>query len=177
MAKNGKSVKIEIPVAPPIRLLTTNQPIVPAAEKGQINRIMVETGTPGNANYKQHIIYQEKEIVEGVNPFQGQFIFNLVAGALGSGRGERPTAFAAWAVQVQDQFADHKFFKPLLKYNVVVEYKSRGGTVVYPVRDMLQMCQLKRTNILNSIERFPPDKKAPTTRTKAPREVEVSLTL
>lgn len=176
MAKKATKT-IEIPNAPPIRLLTTNQTIVPAAEKGQIERVFVETGTPGNANHKQHLIYQEKQIVEGVNPFQGNFIFNLVIGALGSGRGERPTAFAAWAVQIQDQFADHKFFKPLLRYNVVVEYKSRGGTVVYPVRDMLEMCQLKRTNILKSIERFPPDKKAPATRTKAPTEVQVSLTL
>ncbi len=175
MAK--KSIQVEIPVLPPIRLLTTNQPIVPAAEKGQINRILVETGTPGNANHTQHLIYEEKSIVEGVNPFQGNFIFNLVAGALGSGRGARPTAFAAWSVQVQDQYVDHKFFKSLMKYNVVVEYNSRGGTVVYPVTDMLEMCRLKRTNILNSIERFPPSLKVSPSRKKEAKRVEVSLTL
>ena len=175
MAKKG--IKVEIPVLPPIRLLTTNAPIVPAAEKGQINRILVERGTPGKQGYTEHVIYEDKEIVDGVNPFQGNFIFNLVAGALGSGRGERPTAFASWAVQVQEQFEEHKFFKPLMRYNVVVEYKSRGGTVVYPVTDMLEMCQLKRTNILNSIKRFPPDKKATTVRRRTPKQVEVSLTL
>jgi hypothetical protein len=175
MAKKG--TKVEIPVLPPIRLLTTNQPIVPAAEKGQIDRIIVERGTPGKQGYTEHVIYEDKDIVDGVNPFQGNFIFNLVAGALGSGRGERPTAFAAWAVQVQDQFNEHKFFKPLMRYTVVVEYKSRGGTVMYPVQDMLEICRLKRTNILNSIERFPPDKKAPTTRKRTPKQVEVSLTL
>ncbi len=176
MAKQAvKTVKI--PSLPPIRILSTGATIAPQAEKGQIHTITVERGNPGSKSYTQHLIYKDNTIVEGVNPFQGNFLFNLVAGALGSGRGERPTAFAAWSVQVSEEFAEHAFFKPLMRYNVITEYKRRGGTVVYPVKDMLQMCDIKRRNILNSIERFPPDVKAPTTRTKAAKQVEVSLTL
>ncbi len=168
--------RVELPNVPSIRLLTTGQPIVPAAEKGQINRITVEHGTPGNQNYVSHVIWEENAVVEGVNPFQGNFIFNLVAGALGSGRGARPTAFASWAVQVQEEFKAHAMFKPLMKYNAIVDY-TKGNTMVYPVTDMLTLCQIKRENVLNSIERFPPDTKATVQRKKAPKSVEVSLSL
>lgn len=168
---------VKIPSLPPIRILSTGATIAPAAEKGQINAITVERGNPGTKSYTSHLIYKDNNLVEGVNPFQGNFLFNLVAGALGSGRGARPTAFAAWSVQVAEDFAEHAFFKPLLNYNVIVEYKRRGGTVVYNVKDMLTMCAIKRKNILNSIKRFPPDDKNPATRTRTAKQVEVSLTL
>ena len=168
---------VKIPSLPPIRILSTGATIAPAAEKGQIHVITVERGNPGTKSFTSHIIYKDNNLVEGVNPFQGNFLFNLVAGALGSGRGARPTAFAAWAVQVAEDFADHAFFKPLLNYSVIAEYKRRGGTVVYPVKDMLTMCAIKRKNILNSIKRFPPDAKNPTTRSRNAKEVSVSLTL
>jgi hypothetical protein len=173
--KNGKMV--ELPNTPPIHILATGATITPAAEKAQINTITVERGNPGTKSYTEHLIWKDNEIVKGVNPFQGQFIFNLVTGALGSGRGQRPTAFAAWAVQVSEEFNEHAMLKPLLRYNVIVDYQRRGGTVVYPVKDMLALCDIKRKNILNSIERFPPDVKTPQTRPRKTKAVEVSLTL
>ncbi len=175
MAKK-ESKRVVMPNVAPIRLLTTGAPIVPAAEKGQITSITVERGNPGTQGYIEQVVWEDNAVVDGVNPFQGNFIFNLVAGALGSGRGARPTAFAAWAVQVQEEFNAHAMFKPLLRYTAIVDY-AKGGTMVYPITDMLTLCQIKRTNVLNSIERFPPDIKASTPRTKKVETVDVSVTL
>ena len=168
---------VKIPSLPPIRILSTGATISPSVEKGKINAITVERGNLGTKYYTSQLFNKVNNLYDGVNLFQDNFLFYLVAGALGSGRGARPTAFAAWSVQVAEDFAEHAFFKPLLNYNVIAEYKRRGGTVVYPVKDMLTMCAIKRKNILNSIKRFPPDDKNPATRTRTAKQVEVSLTL
>lgn len=176
MAKQAVK-SIEIPSLPPVVVLATGQTIVPAAEKAQIESISVEKGKPGTQTHSITEIYSGKDFVQGLNPVQGQFIFNLVTGGLGSGRGDRPTAFANWAVQVFSQMSDHPFFRPLSNYNVIVEYGKRGGTMVYPVEDLLAMCEIKARNTQISHERFPPERKVAEVKTRKTKTADVSLTL
>lgn len=168
---------VKIPNLPSVKVLATGQPIVASAEKGQIGSITVETGKPGNKSHKQTTIYSDGKFVEGLHPSQAAILMNLVIGGLGGGRGDRPTAFASWCVAVADAYKESAFFQSLSKYTIVVDYNTRGGTMVYPFRDLMDICRVRTRNTEISQQRYPPDRK-PAVRKKAePKLVEVSLTL
>jgi len=170
--------EVAVQSLPPVKVLATGQPIVASAEKAQISSISVETGKPGTKSHKSTLIYEGKDFVDGLHPTQGRFLLNLIIGGLGGGRGDRPTAFASWCVEVAKQFESLPSLKSLEKYNVVIDYNNRGGTVVYPVEDLLTICEIRTRNTEISHERFPPDRKAPARkRDKEPKTVKVSLTL
>ncbi len=169
---------IKIPNLPPVKVLATGQAISATAEKAQISSITVETGRPGNKSHKQTEIYNEGKFVEGIHPSQASVIMNLLIGGLGGGRGDRPTAFASWCVEVNDKFNDTAFFSNLRKYTIVTSYNSRGGTMVYPFEDLMAICQIRARNTEVSQVRFPPDRKAPVDKTPKERKtVDVVLTL
>jgi len=168
---------VKIPSLPSVKVLATGQPIVASAEKGKISSITVETGKPGNKSHKQTTIYSDKEFIKGLHPSQAAVLMNLAIGGLGGGRGGRPTAFAAWCIAVRDAYNESTFFQNLSKYTIVVDYNTRGGTMVYPFNDLMDICEIRARNTAISQERFPPDRK-PVVRKKAePKTVEVSLTL
>ena len=168
---------IKIPNLPGVRSLINGTNIVASAEKAQIQSISVERGNPGTKSHAITELYSEGKYVDGLHPSQRDFIFNLVAGGLGSGRGDRPTSFAQWCVDVQKQYSESTWFSGLAKYNVIMEYGKRGGTMVYPVKDLLNLCEVKARNTQVSHERFPPERKPAASRTKEPETVEVSLVL
>ena len=168
---------MQIPNLAGVRSLINGTPIVASAEKAQIQSISVERGKPGQKSHAITELYSEGKFIDGLHPSQRDLIFNLVTGGLGSGRGDRPTSFATWCVEVEAEFGDSAWFSGLAKYNVIIEYGKRGGTMVYPVKDLLNMCEVKARNTQVSHERFPPERKPTASRTKEPKEVEVSLIL
>lgn len=168
---------VKIPSLPPVKVLATGQPIVASAEKGQISSITVETGKPGNKSHKSQMIYSEKEFIKGLHPSQASVLMNLAIGGLGGGRGDRPTAFAAWCVAVEDEYAESLFFKNLSKYTLVVDYNSRGGTMVYPFIELMDICRIRTRNTAISQQRYPPDRKPIVRKKKEAKLIEVSLTL
>jgi hypothetical protein len=169
---------IKIPNLPPVKVLATGQSISATAEKAQIASITMETGKPGNKSHKQVEIYSGGKFVEGIHPSQAAVVMNLLIGGLGGGRGDRPTAFAQWCVDVEDQFKESQFFSNLSKYTIVTAYNSRGGTMVYPFGDLLDICKIRARNTEVSQLRFPPDRKLPPDKTPKERKtVDVVLTL
>lgn len=176
--KAAKSVKmVEIPKLPPARVLATGQPIVPAAEKKQIVSIIMEKGKPGTQSHKQIEVYSDGKFVDGFHPIQADIIFNAVLGALGSGRGDRPTGFAAWISTISDELSDNAEFKNLSSYNVIVDFDKRGGTLVYPMEDLYEICRIRTRNTRVSHDRFPPERTQPEVKTERTQEVEIGLSL
>lgn len=168
---------MQIPNLPSVRSLVNGTHIVPSAEKAQIQSISVERGKPGSKSHAITELYSEGKFVEGLHPSQRDVIFNLVAGGLGSGRGDRVTSFAEWCVIVQNEYKDSTWFGGLMKYNVIIEYGKRGGTMVYPMVDLVEMCEIKSRNTQVSHERFPPERKPTAVRTKEEKAIDVSLVL
>jgi hypothetical protein len=168
---------VEIPRLPPVKVLATGQAIVASAEKGQISSITVEIGKPGGKSHRTVEVYADKEFAQGLHPSQAAVLMNLAIGGLGSGRGDRPTAFAAWSIEVADQFGEAPFYKSLSKYTLVVDYNNRGGTMVYPFTDLLDVCRIRTRNTEISQQRYPPDRKPIVRQPKKPKTVDVSLTL
>jgi len=168
---------IKVPSLPPVKVLATGQPIVASAEKGQISSITVETGKPGGKSHKETVIYADKKFIEGLHPSQASVLMNLVIGGLGGGRGDRPTAFASWCVKVADEYAESQFFQNLSKYTLVVDFNSRGGTMVYPFGELMDVCRIRARNTEISQQRYPPDRKPIVRKKKEEKEVLVSLTL
>lgn len=176
--KSNHRGEVEIPNLPTIRAFGSVLPIVVSVEKGQINEILVETGTPGTKEFKSIPVYRNGDFISGVHPAQAEFIFNSVIGALGSGRGERPLGFAAWVREVTTKFSAQPWLKNLLKYNVVVNYAKRGGMMQYAMEDLVQMCQIKFNAGTSSYKRWPREKSVKELKSaKEPQRVQVSTTL
>ena len=169
--------KVTIPNLPGVRSLINGTGIVASAEKAQIESISVERGKPGSKSHAITELYSEGKFIEGLHPSQRDVVFNLVAGGLGSGRGDRVTSFATWCVVVQNEYGDSTWFSGLAKYNVIVEFGKRGGTMVYPMQDLIEMCEIKSRNTQISHERFPPERRPVATRTKEEKAIEISLVL
>jgi len=176
--KSNHRGEVEIPNLPSVRAFGSVLPIVPQAEKGQINEITVETGTPGTKDCKSIPVYHDRDFAVGVHPAQAEFIFNVVIGALGSGRGERPLGFSAWVQDVVNKFSSQPWLKNLLKYNVVVNYAKRGGMMQYSMEDLINLCQIKYNAGTASYKRWPREKSMKELKSsREPQRVRVSTTL
>lgn len=176
--KSSHAHEVEIPNLPTIRAFGSVLPIVVSVEKGQINEILVETGTPGTKDFKSIPVYRNGDFVDGVHPAQAEFIFNSVIGALGSGRGERPLGFASWVQEVSAKFSAQPWLKGLLRYNVVVNYAKRGGMMQYSMEDLVKLCQIKFNAGTASYKRWPREKSMKELKSgKEPQRVRVSTTL
>ncbi|MCJ7760588.1 hypothetical protein MUP59_05540 [Candidatus Bathyarchaeota archaeon] len=156
--KSSSKGEIEIPNLPTVRAFGSVLPIVPSAEKGQITEICVETGVPGTKDCKSIPVYHNRDFASGIHPSQAEFVFNVVIGALGSGRGERPLGFSSWVHDVVGKFSTQPWLKNLLKYNVVVNYSKRGGMMQYSMEDLVNLCQIKFNAGTASYKRWPREK-------------------
>jgi hypothetical protein len=164
--------KLTVQPLPPVREFgNPNVTIHPSVEKGQIVSIEVESGT--GKNKKSHIMFRKGEYVQGVHPNQAQFLFYLIIGALGTGRGSRQLGFASWAIEN----ATREELKSLGKYDAIVEYNKRGGHMWYKISELLELCRIKTEGATRSFDRFPRPVAPPTARQSSEREVEVDLVL
>lgn len=167
--KASKTVTVEHLAVP--RVFGTNNPIALTIEKAQIETIAVELGK------KSITIFAKNDFVSGVHPNQAAFVMNSVVGGAGSARGARQLGFALWVGENFPKFKSLGFTGEPKDYNVVVKYSRRGGTMVYPMSDLISMCVTKARIAKNSIMRFPlPEDKTPV-RTAKTVEAEVSLVL
>jgi len=176
-SNNAKSV--EIVALPPLKTFFSRTSMAPSQEKGQINEIRVESGKPGTQTHKEIVIYSGKEFVKGVHPNQAAFILNAISGGTGNAKSDRHLGFATWVSNVVNSNLFERMVAGLNpeKYSVIVEYTKRGGTMVWPMSELVKWCELKAAAARNSETRFPHEVtiKAPTTRTKKVAEVSVTL--
>jgi hypothetical protein len=162
---------VELMALPPLRVFGTNVPMAQGIEKGQITEILVEVGN------KVHKILAGSEFVKGVHPSQGSFVLNAVIGGLGSGRGARQLGFATWVAELASQLAKIGFSKKAEEYQIVVTYEKRGGTMVYPLMDLIGMCVTKAKAARTSYQRFPREDAKPAPRTQKSISAEVLVSL
>jgi hypothetical protein len=168
-ASKAKTVQVENLGVP--RVFGTNTPIALTIEKAQIETIAVELGK------KSITIFAKNDFVPGIHPNQAAFVMNAVVGGAGSARGARQLGFALWVGENFGKFKNLGFAGKPEDYNVIVKYARRGGTMVYPMLDLISMCVTKAKIARNSVQRFPlPEDKTPA-RTEKTREAEVSLAL
>lgn len=175
--KNAKTV--EILSLPPLKAFFSRVSISSSQERGQINQIRVESGKPGTQSHKEVVIYSKKEFVPGVHPNQASFILNAIIGGTGSARSDRHLGFANWVSTV----ANAELFERMVagfnpeKYNVVVEYKQRGGTMMWSMTDLIRWCELKAIAASNSEARYPHEVKLTPAKKRTRKTAEVSVTL
>ena len=164
--KAGKMITVE--PLPPVRVFgDPNSTIHPSVEKAQINSITAEKGT------RKQLIFKKNDYVKGVHPNQAQYLFYLIIGALGTGRGSRQLGFCAWSVEN----ATREELKTLGTWDIVVEYNNRGGTMWYKVSELMDLCKIKVAGATRSFEKFPREFKAPTARKSSVKEVEVDFVM
>ncbi len=157
---------IAIKPLPPVRIFgDPTSTIHPSVEKAQINSITAEKGS------RRHIMFRKNEYVKGVHPNQAQFLFYLIIGALGTGRGARQLGFCAWAVEN----ANLDELKTLSSWDVVVEYNSRGGKMWYKVSELIELCRIKNVGATRSFKKFPRAIKESKARSSTTKEVEVDF--
>lgn len=164
-ASKNQTKVVKLQDLPPIRLFGSATTITPSVEKSQISSITVENGDT------QHEIFKSGKIVKGVHPNQAEYIFNLVIGATGTGRGTRQLGFAHWAVHNADDY------KGLSKYDVIVEFNKRGGTMWFKFDELLNICKAKSDAAERSWDRFPRTLDEAPRKDGEPKEIEVSLML
>ncbi len=169
MASRAKPKKmITITPLPPVRVFgDPNSTIHPSVEKGQIISITAQKGT------KKHIMFKNNEYAKKVHPNQAQYLFYLTIGALGTGRGDRQLGFCAWAVENSDRDE----LKPLMDWDIIVEYSKRGGTMWYKITELLELCAIKTAGATRSWEKFPRPVKELSARQSTEKEVEVDFFL
>jgi len=170
---------IEIVALPPLKTFFSRTSMAPSQEKGQIDTIRVESGKPGTQTHKEMVIFSNKEFVTGIHPNQAAFILNTISGGTGNAKSDRHLGFAAWVSNVVNSDLFGRMVAGLNpdKYNVIVVYKTRGGTMMWPLRELINWCELKANAARTSETRFPHKitVKALTTRTKKVAEVSVTL--
>ncbi|KKN14531.1 hypothetical protein LCGC14_0995340 [marine sediment metagenome] len=166
-SKAGSSNMVTVTPLPPVREFGSSKTIHASVEKSQIVSITAEDGKI------KRIMFKSGDYAKKVHPNQAQYLLYLTVGALGTGRGSRQLGFASWAVE-NSELAE---IKPLDKYDVVVEYTKRGGTMWYKVAELVNLCKIKVAGASRSFERFPRPDIAETPRQSSDREVEVSFVL
>ncbi len=159
---------ITITPLPPVRVFgDPNSTIHPSVEKGQIVSITAMKGT------KKQIMFKDNGYAKRVHPNQAQYLFYLIIGALGTGRGDRQLGFCAWAVE--NSTLDE--LKSLMDWDVVVEYSKRGGKMWYKIAELLELCKIKTAGATRSWEKFPRPVKELTERQTSEKEVQVDFYL
>jgi len=176
-AKNSKT--IEIIGLPPLKTFFSRVSMAPSQEKGQISEVRVESGKPGTQTHKEYVIYANKEFLEGIHPNQATFIFNALLGGTGSARSDRHLGFANWVSNVVNSELFPRMVGGLnpAKYNVIVEYKQRGGTIMWSLSELISWCEQKAQSAMNSEARFPHVAKLQPKKTRSKKTAEVSVTL